>query len=211
MNHSTISDIGKVNRESWLRAAYALLRSELLPEAPEVVAVTWGFPSKGGRAVVQRVLGECHYGPHVQGDIEGGKVILISPTIDEPLRILDVLLHEMTHAVVPEAGHRKAFSQLAARVGLQKPWIATTASPALRARLEVLLGKLPPWPGGCIDPHKQGSLDTPRQDDCRQMKATCGCNRILRLSRKVAAEGGILCLRCNTEFELKVAVYTASS
>lgn len=185
------------NREAWLRSAYAMLRKELLPEAPEAVAVTWGFPSRGATSRRKRRIGECWGRSGIKGKVEGDHVILVSPTITEPAEIVDTLLHEMVHASLPEGtGHRKGFSQLAARVGLVKPWTATTASPELKVKIGAILAKLGPWPGGAL-------VARPKEKS-RQLKAVCKCGRILRLSAKVAAEGEVICGLCATEFKLEV-------
>lgn len=184
------------NREAWLRAGYALLRRDLLPEAPANIAISWSFPSRGGASRRRRTIGECHYQGHIGGKIEGGRVVLVSPTITDELTLLDTLLHEMCHAALPAGvGHRKQFSQLAKRVGLIKPWVATTRSPALETRLQgYLKSDLPAWPGGHL-------IVTPKEAG-RQLKATCDCGRILRLSAKVAAVGEIHCGLCDSEFTL---------
>jgi hypothetical protein len=185
------------NREAWLRAAYAMLRKDLLPEAPEHCAVTWGFPSRGATSRRRRTIGECWSRSGINGKVEGDHIILVSPTISEPAKIVDTLLHEMVHASLPEGtGHRKGFSRLAARVGLVKPWTATTASPELKAKIEAMLAKLGPWPGGQI-------VAKPREKS-RQLKAVCKCGRILRMSAKVAAEGEVICGLCASEFKLEV-------
>lgn len=187
--------IDNTNREAWLRDAYALLRRELLPEAPETVAVTWGFPSKGATSR-KRTIGQCFMGKSVQGDVEGGRVILVSPTLSDPAQIIDVLLHEMVHAALPVGtGHRKAFSQLAKRVGLEKPWTATTASKELKAKIDGWLkSELRPWPGGhlVVVPKEKG----------RQLKASCECGRILRMAKATFEAGPLLCGNCDSAFEM---------
>jgi len=190
----------KANREAWLRAAYALLRKELLPEAPEQVAVSWGFPSKGGTRRSKRRIGECHYKPGIGEPVEGDHVLIVSPTLSKPTALLETLLHEAVHTVAgPEAGHRAKFSRLAKRVGLKKPWTATTATPELLARFEGWLkSKLPAWPGGFL-------MVFPKEKT-RQLKAVCECDppRILRASKTVLEGGPIICGICEAEFNLDV-------
>lgn len=189
----------QLNREAWLRAAYALLRRKLLREAPEHVALSWSFPAKGGTAANRRRIGECHYkveGGSADGAIEGDRVILISPTLRKPLELVETLLHEMVHAALPVGcGHRKQFSRLAARVGLVKPWTATKASPELAKRIESeFLPALPAWPGGFL-------VIRATQKN-RQLKAVCSCNRIIRGSLKLFQSGPISCGLCNTTFQI---------
>lgn len=191
----------KLNREAWLRAAYALVRRDLLPEAPAAVAISWSFPSRGAMSIRKRRIGECHYkeGGHI-GKVEGGRIILVSPTLQKPEAMLETIVHEAVHTVSgPEAGHRAAFSQLAARVGLVKPWTATSASPDLLKRFASWIKRdLPKWPGGYIMP-------VAKQKN-RQLKAVCSCEtpRILRASKATFEQGPILCGVCEEEFQLDV-------
>jgi hypothetical protein len=185
----------KLNREAWLRAAYALLRRKLLKEAPEHVAISWSFPAKGGTSATRRRIGECHYkGASADGAIEGDRVLLVSPTLKTPFDLIDTLLHEMVHAALPMGcGHRAQFSRLAARVGLVKPWTSTNPSPELAKRIKSeFLPALPKWPGGFLQIHATQKN--------RQLKATCDCGRIIRGSAKLFAAGSIICGLCDSEF-----------
>ena len=187
------------NREAWLRAAYALLRRKLISEAPEHVAISWSFPAKGGSSATRRRIGECHYrvdGGSADGSIEGNRVLLISPILRTPFQLVETLLHEMVHAALPVGcGHRARFSRLAARVGLVKPWTATTASKELVQRItKEFLPRLPKWPGGHLVIHATQKN--------RQLKATCECEpaRIIRGSAKLFEQGDIFCGICNETF-----------
>ena len=183
----------KINRETWLRTAYRSLRKELISEAPEQVAIGWGFPSKSSMGHKKRRVGECWHAGFGQKP-EGNTMILISPTVEDSVQILDVLLHEMVHAATPGEGHRKAFSQLAKRVGLMKPWTATTPGDELKEKLTAIAKRLPPWPKGTVIPvAKQKG---------RQMKAQCRCGRILRGAKKTLDQGPIVCGLCESEFTL---------
>lgn len=188
----------KVNREAWLRSAYGLLRKKLLAEAPESVALSWSFPAKGGTSATRRRIGECHYkGASADGQVEGDRVLLISPMLRTPYDLVETLLHEMVHAALPMGtGHRKQFSRLAARTGLVKPWTATKASPELAKRItDEFLRELPEWPGGWLQ-------IVPTQKN-RQLKAVCDCGRILRGSLKTFGEGPIICGLCEAPFEIE--------
>jgi hypothetical protein len=187
----------KVNREAWLRAAYALIRKEILPQAPATVAISWSFPSKGGTNSSRRRIGECHYKGGSAVAVEGDRVILVSPTLQKPYDLVEVLVHEMVHAALPMgSGHRAPFSRLAKSIGLLKPWTATTAGPELKAKIQGWLKKLPAWPGGFLQiVHTQKN---------RQLKAVCACDRILRGSSKTFEAGPILCGLCEAPFELDV-------
>ncbi len=77
-----------MNREEWLNTAYRRLREDLLPEAPEDILVSVGWP--GGRGNKDSVIGQ-HW-PTAEGKRNH---IFISPKVEDPLHIL---LHEMIHA-----------------------------------------------------------------------------------------------------------------
>jgi hypothetical protein len=186
----------KVNRETWLREAYAVLRKELCPEAPETVAIAWSFPSSKAASRTRPTIGQCWQGGGIRGKIEGGKAILISPALHKPMDIMHVLLHEMLHAALAAGvGHGAKFSQLCKRVGLVKPWTATTPGPELTAKLEAILKKLPEWP--------EGSLVIRPKETGRQLKGECDCGRILRGSRKLFNDGPVICGLCKAEFEME--------
>jgi hypothetical protein len=111
-----------------------LLRQELLPEAPERVTIAFGFPSKGARPSRNQRIGEY---AHFLKDCEAGPGLLtLDPTnFNDPVRVLDVLLHEMIHAARPNDGRRGDFPKLAKRVGLTGRMTATVAGPELKAKL----------------------------------------------------------------------------
>jgi hypothetical protein len=186
----------KGNREAWLRAAYTLIRKELLPDAPLSVALSWSFPSRGGTRASRRTIGECHYHGGSAVEVEGDRAILISPTIQTPFKLVETLIHEMVHAALQVGvGHRAGFSRLAKSIGLLKPWTATTAGPELTAKIEGWLKRLPVWPGGYLN-------IIPTQKN-RQLKAVCECGRILRGSLKTFGDGPIICGLCEAPFEIQ--------
>jgi hypothetical protein len=183
------------NREAWLRAVYTEIRRTLLPEAPETVAVTWGFPAHGATRTRNRAIGECWTGGAV--GCEGAQAILISPVITDGLRVADVLVHEMVHAALPSGtGHQGAFVRLMKRVGLTGRPTATTASPELKAKLQAIIQRVGPWPKGHLTPPAP-------KDKSRQLKAICDCSRILRVSRRTFEGGAILCGECDSAFMLE--------
>ena len=163
-------------RVRWLEQAYALLQEELIPEAPERITITFGFPSKGARPSRNQRIGEY---AHILKDCEAGPGLLtLHPTLfDDPARVLDVLLHEMIHAARPTDGHRGQFPKLAKRVGLTGKMTATVAGTELKAKLEgYLKDRLPPMPNG----HGDLSADRKKQGT-RLRKYVCpSCGQIIR-------------------------------
>jgi hypothetical protein len=110
-------------REGWLREAVAHLDKKFFQEhgyeLPEKVAVSCGFPKGGG----SKAIGQCWH-PEVAAD--GTHHLFICPTQDDPVRVLDILLHELIHACVgTEHGHKKPFKDMAREFGLKGKPTAT--------------------------------------------------------------------------------------
>lgn len=103
-----VPGVSNSERIDWLEQAYRLLREELLPEAPERISITFGFPSTGARKSKNQRLSEYAH-QFLQGypdHLVNSGFISLHPTIfNNPSRVLDVLLHEMIHAACPDAGH----------------------------------------------------------------------------------------------------------
>jgi len=139
-----------VTREEWLvRAAHHLagIVREAGAECPPV-AVSIGFPRRRGG--ISNCLGECWDG---QLASDGRPAIFVSPILEDPVRILDVLLHELVHAAVGvECGHRGRFVAVARACGLKGKPTATVAGERLRPRLNALHEALGPLPHAAITP-----------------------------------------------------------
>jgi hypothetical protein len=144
-------------REGWLRAAALLLEEQVLRPlthaVPPKTAYSCGWP--GGGSPSKRI-GECW--AHTASP-DGTIHIFISPLLHEPLRVLDVLLHELVHAVVGvDAGHGPAFKKVARAVGLEGKLTATTVSPGtpLHAQLVLINEELGAYPHGGLQRRRQG-------------------------------------------------------
>ncbi len=179
-SEQTVPEVTNSGRIEWLEQAYRLLRKELLPEAPERISITFGFPSTGARKSKNQRLGEYAH-QFLQGypdfPVNSGFISLHPTIFNDPSRVLDVLLHEMIHAVCPEAGHRGMFRTLARRVGLTGKMTATVAGPVLKEKLDSYLeDRLPHMPPG------YGDLAPCRKKQTTRMrKYVCPeCGQIIR-------------------------------
>src|SRR4051812_9638082 len=96
-------------REVWLHNAVeqvgALLKDRASVDVP-AVRVSNGWPSKGGTSTKKRVIGQCWKS---EATADGVPQIFISPTLDDGLDVLAVLVHELIHAIHPEAKHQGKF------------------------------------------------------------------------------------------------------
>jgi hypothetical protein len=139
MPHST--------REQWLQHAVQALalifeaKGHALPAT--ACQVSCGFPSTGLRS---HHIGQC-WSRQSSGD--GCNHIFISPTLGDPVEVLDTLVHELVHAVDDCAHkHGKEFKKIALAVGLHGPMRSAGAGPALRQKLQQIAQQLGPYPHG---------------------------------------------------------------
>lgn len=132
-------------REGWLTAGMRLLDKEFFTNCehklPEQVQVGCGFP-RG----VPRAIGVCYSKSHSSNETIQ---MFICPTRDEPVDVLQILLHEMIHAAVGhKAGHRGPFRVVAKSFGMAGKMTSTYAEKGseLEARLIRVAEALGPYP-----------------------------------------------------------------
>jgi len=127
-------------------------------------------------------------------------------TKEESNRVADILLHEMIHCVFPFDGHRGGFYFLAKAVGLMSPMTSTTASEALKQRInkEVVsvLGRYPHEKVTLIGRGQRGKGSRLILCECPE----CGCK--VRLSRMwidtaIDGQGWVSCpMGCPTSMRI---------
>lgn len=145
-------------REGWLRIAGVMVIDQVLnpagftthAESGEELAgrvrFTCGWPSKGGLARKRQVLGECW---SMFNSVNHNSEIFISPTIENPIRALDILTHELGHAALgPKAKHNRGFKKFCDLVGLEGKPTATVAGEDLTAALQKIVDVMPAYPHG---------------------------------------------------------------
>ena len=138
-------------REGWLVGAVVLLHEHMqecrVPTAP-FCRVSCGFPYARRGLAADRIKGQC-FSPKYSRD--GMPQIFINPLYDDSIEVAAILLHELIHAGIGlHEGHGKLFSQSAKKVGLVKPWTATTASDGLRMLLEAHVQVLGHYPHAAL-------------------------------------------------------------
>jgi hypothetical protein len=135
--------MAKFNRESWLQSAVkevSLLFRSVGYSVPKV-QISVGFTGSGKHT---NSIGECW--PTVLA-LDNVNHIFITPTLDEPVQILEVIVHELVHAI-DDCNHKhgQEFKLIATKIGLEGPMRATTAGATLSIelhRVAKLLGKFP--------------------------------------------------------------------
>lgn len=194
-----------MNREQWLtQAAEKHIKPHFRDAGfgwPESYRVSIGFPKGRGRGA--RAIGQC-WSPHMSADKT--PEMFISPQL-EPARALDVLIHELVHAVVGlAAGHTGPFRVMAKAVGLEGKMTATVAGPELTKTIQGWIEKLPAFPGAVLDPLKPGDAGKPSAKEkgpgSRLIKCACpDCGYTIRTTAKWIEVGLPIC-PCGTELEV---------
>lgn len=183
-------------REEWLTEAVHLLDG-LLPDTIERTPfrVSVGFPvgTRGGNG--GKAIGQCHYAA-----ADGIPQLFIHPELTDPLRVLDVLLHERIHAVLPVGtGHKRLFAQVATACGLAGKPTATVASDDLKPVLQAVADTLGEYPHGRLDYEQARG----RKQGTRMIKCECtGCGLVFRTTAKwLDKVAGLQCpdVECGSE------------
>lgn len=187
-------------RETWLAVAIDALRPIIESKGYTLpkVRVSVGWPKGHGR--MDMVIGQCW---HKANSTDGTFEMFISPVLDDPARVLDVLVHELGHACLPGHGHDKAFAAYCRAMYLKGPWTATTQGPRFEEEIikPVFCAESFAYPhrrmivGGWTEPRKPDSPDGPLQpaeprgrigkQGTRMLKRSCGCcGYTVRLSKR---------------------------
>lgn len=186
-------------REEWLHAALKELTPLYSKPVPKKIRVSCGFPSQNAFGNKLRRIGECWADSASQGKYFE---IFISPVLSDPVRVLDVLVHEIVHAVVGlKCGHKAPFKAEATHVGLVGKMTATEAGPMLLPKLEALSKKLGAYPHDELSKMTNGK----KADKCRMHKVYCpNCDYTVRITNKWIEVGMPTC-PCGTEMVLEGA------
>jgi hypothetical protein len=131
-----------MNREEWLNEAVKKVTPIFTQRGYEVpkVRVSCGFASTGKT----RHIGQC-WAKEISHDEVNE--IFISPKLDDPVDVMDTLIHELVHAVDNcKNSHGKEFKKIALRVGLEGHMRSAHAGKPLREKLSVIAKELPEYP-----------------------------------------------------------------
>jgi hypothetical protein len=177
-------------REDWLSQLARLMQpiiAERTGASFPPYRVTCGFPSKGGMLGKKtRVRGQCW---SAAASDDQHAEIFISPVEDDRATIAAILAHEMIHAAMPEAGHKRPFQIAAAKIGHQPPFTTSEPTPAFMAWAQPLLDQLAPYP------HRRLNALSPvaqkKKQTGRMLKCECSqCGYTVRTARKWLEEAG---------------------
>ena len=184
--NTALYNLKTLTREEWLQAGINGLKmmfAEIGETIPEVY-VSVGYP-KGARGK-GKAIGICH--PAILSGDEKAH-IFIHPMLTDSARVLDVLAHEMIHALDNcESGHKGRFAKVATAFGLEGKMTATVAGEALQERLNALIVMLGEYPHALL-------TESDKKQSTRMIKCECPeCGYIARTSSKwIEEQGAPLC------------------
>ncbi len=181
-------------RDEWLAGAVRELRSDFERDGYslsrwDTIRVSVGFPSRGAAPGLSQTIGQCWD----RVDDDGIPQLFMSPVLENPVRVLDVLVHELAHVVVGcRHGHKAPFKRAALALGLAGKPTATHAGPVLVKRLQSLSAELGAYPHAALDLKKRKKQTT------RLIKVECRDDAyIARVSRTtIETHGCPICPVC---------------
>lgn len=181
-------------REAWLVAAVGALETELFKPLKYTMPRKWRV-SVGWPLGKRSAIGQCW---DTQCSADGTAEMFISPKLDQRSRVLDVLAHEMVHAIIGcEHGHRAPFKHLATAIGLAGKMTATIASPELQKRLDKIGKRLGQYPHKEIMPGENR-----KPQGTRLIKCACPeCGYTVRVTRMWLAVGAPICPACEIHMQ----------
>jgi hypothetical protein len=186
----------KFTREEWLLVAAEEIRFALagLVEVPTDVQVSCSWPGGGSPA---KRIGECW--PRAASKA-GVNEVFVSPKIEDGLKVVGILAHELAHAVDNcKNGHRAPFVHIAKRMFLEgKPTQMMPDALHAQAWLTATEKRVGRYPHRVLDKAKSGQ----KKQTTRMVKLSCGdCGAIFRMSQSVieTAQGMLLCPCCHAD------------
>tara|TARA_R110001606_G_scaffold240684_1_gene388756 strand:+ start:63 stop:650 length:588 start_codon:yes stop_codon:yes gene_type:complete len=186
-----------LNRETWLNEATDLMRLGIFKnvslEIPKDVKISCGFAPNGNIGNKYKTLGVCHNRNSSKAKINE---IFISPVTSDSLRVLDILAHELIHAIDDcKNGHKKPFRDMALAIGLIGQMRSTIAGDELIKDLKEIISKIGDYP------HDVVSLNTNKKQGTRMKKVSCiDCSFSYRTSQKnIDMMENNICNSCGNE------------
>jgi predicted Zn-ribbon and HTH transcriptional regulator len=189
-----MSNESKTTRELWLQNAVDIVSPIFKNKGYTIpkVQVSCGFPSTGNKS---KHVGQC-WGKSSTND--GTNQLFISPVLDEPVQVLDTLVHELVHAVDDCMHHHgPEFKKIATDVGLQGLMREASAGPWLLEQLTAISRQLGKYPHSKINlAHSSSKKTGPRP------RAKCKkCGYEVTPLKKWLHMGPPLCPKHTTEME----------
>ena len=180
-------------REEYLVASDTLLNRDVFNKAgitsiPANVVYSCSFATTGNRIGAKHItLGQC-FDPACSSDKVNFQIV-ITPLLDDILKVLATQVHEKIHKIVGLAcGHKGAFPKMCKQVGLKGKPSETYAGPELTATLQEIANELGPYPHSALDTTGRQKQST------RNLLCECStCGMKVRASKTALANGAPHC------------------
>jgi len=183
-----------ITREQWLNKIVAKSRPMFKKAGHELPIVRVAI----GVTQTKKAIGECWHSICAE---DKAREIWVSPTINhqDPMRIADVLIHELCHAALPDnAGHKTQFARLAKAMLLIGKPSATEASEEFAEVWAPILEKIGPYPG--VGNFARGAIIGGRKKQKAYLiKCQClECEAVWRMTQThiEAVQGSMKCPCC---------------
>ena len=188
-----------MNREAWLEKGVEQLNDRVFSpcgKSADDVRVSVGFPA-GARphtredGSISGAIGQCWDNSVSAG---GFNEIFISPVVEDSVHALDILAHEMVHAIVgTNAGHKGPFKRLAVEIGLTGKMTATKPGPELTKTLESIVADIGEYVHKKVTPEAKA-----KKKGSRLVKVECtDCDNIARQALSTFDKYGLTCGTCD--------------
>lgn len=180
-------------REVWLvKAANAMRASwrDVGVLVPADVRVTCGFPGGGSP---RKRIGECW--PRERSAAKINEVF-INPVLSDTFKVLDVLGHELLHAVDDcESQHRAVFTRNSKLVGYTGGKHSKVESERAKLLIDIITRQLGPYP------HKEVLIERKARNEKHGLhKLECGCGNVAYMTAKKIEEYGFpVCSNCEEQ------------
>lgn len=188
MNTNRFS-VNQFERENWLSNAVKALEPRFLKAGYAIppVKASCGWPASSSP---RTTLGQCW--PRERSG-HGVNEIFISPKLDDPVEVLDTLVHELVHAIDDcHSAHGPDFKSIAQCAGLEGPARSARAGEELRVHLMSLAEMLGPYP------HKAIVFPPVKASKSKRNKAKCmSCGYEVSLIKKWNSYGAPVCPKDN--------------
>ena len=182
-----------MNREAWLEKGVEQLNTLVFSpcgKSADDVRVSVGFPM-GAKGPMNDAVGQCWDNSVSSG---GFNEIFVSPVIEDSVKALEILGHEMVHAIVgTAAGHKGPFKRLAVEIGLTGKMTATVAGPELTKTLESIVENIGEYVHKKMTPGEKA-----KKKGSRLVKIECtDCDNIARQALATFDKYGLTCGTCD--------------
>lgn len=188
-----------MNRETWLNEITQKYLKDHFNNAgytiPANIRMSCSLTS--GRGAKNKAIGLCF--SDLASD-DNTHEIFISPSIDDSIRVVDILIHEIIHATIGlKEGHGKNFRKCAIALGLTGKMTATIASPELKEKIKTWVNDMGLYPHAKLN---STSNSGGKKQSTRLIKCQCECGYNIRITRKWLNElGAPICPACNIQMQ----------